>query len=141
MPLSQKVIEISSRQPLQILDITEQARGFAAASGVRDGLLVVASQHTTMGVVINEKCSHLEKDMIAFLERFVPAQGEYAHNRHAVDGRPNAHSHLLSLVIPGQITVVIAGGELQLGAWQSVFALELDGPRPSRKIHLTVLSA
>ncbi len=141
MPLKQTAITLKSDRPLQIHDVTDSVRRFATESGVRDGLLVIASQHTTMGVVINEKCEHLEKDMTRFLEKLVPAQGDYEHNKAAVDGRPNAHSHLLSLVVPSQVTIVLAEGKLQLGTWQSVFAVELDGPRPARKIHLTVLSA
>lgn len=141
MGLKSHIVNLSSSSPLQIHDISVEVKKFVAASGVCDGQLIVASQHTTMGVVINEKCEHLEKDMVAFLERFVPAQGDYAHNQHAVDGRPNAHSHLLSLMIPSSVTVVVAGGNLQLGTWQSLFAVELDGPRPSRKIHLTLFPA
>lgn len=141
MPLQQKIVSLSSASPLQAIDLTAEVRAFALESKVRDGLVIVASQHTTMGVVINEKCEHLEKDMVRFLEKIAPAKGDYDHNRHAVDGRPNAHSHLLSLVIPSSVTVVVVGGELQLGTWQSVFALELDGPRPARKIYLTVLSS
>jgi secondary thiamine-phosphate synthase enzyme len=141
MPLKQTIITLKSDKPLQIHDLTEAVRQFAVGSGVRDGLLVIASQHTTMGVVINEKCEHLERDMIRFLEKLAPARGDYEHNRHAVDGRPNAHSHLLSLVVPSSVTIVVVGGELQLGSWQSVFAVELDGPRPTRKIHVTAFSS
>jgi secondary thiamine-phosphate synthase enzyme len=139
MRLKQTIITLKSDRSLQIHDLTEAVRRFVAESGVRDGLLVAASQHTTMGVAINEKCEHLEKDMIRFLEKLAPAAGDYEHNRHAVDGRPNAHSHLLSLVIPSSVTIVVSNGELQLGSWQSVFAVELDGPRPSRKIRLTLI--
>jgi secondary thiamine-phosphate synthase enzyme len=138
MPLKQTIVTLKSDRPVQIRDLTNEVRRFVGQSGVRDGLLVAASQHTTMGVVINEKCEHLEKDMIRFLERIAPPKGDYEHNKHAVDGRPNAHSHLLSLVIPSSVTIVVADGELQLGEWQSVFAVELDGPRPARKIHLTL---
>lgn len=141
MPFRQETISLASRQPIQILDISDRVRDFVRSSGVKNGLLVIASQHTTMGIVINEKCEHLEKDMIRFLEKLVPYKGEYEHNRHALDGRPNAHSHLLSLVIPNAATIVVVDEEPQLGTWQSIFAVELDGPRPSRKIHLTALSS
>jgi secondary thiamine-phosphate synthase enzyme len=141
MSLQQKIVSLSSASPLQVIDVTAEVKAFVKEAKVREGIVVVASQHTTMGVVINEKCEHLEKDMVRFLEKIAPAKGDYEHNRHAVDGRPNAHSHLLSLVIPSSVTLVVAAGELQLGTWQSVFTVELDGPRPSRKIHLTAVSA
>lgn len=139
MPLQQKTVSLSSASPLQVIDVTAEVKAFARS--LKDGLLVVASRHTTMGVVVNEKCEHLEKDMLRFLEKIAPAKGEYEHNKHAVDGRPNAHSHLLSLVIPSSVTLVVAGGELQLGTWQSVFAVELDGPRPARQLTLTAVTA
>jgi len=141
MSLKRSIIELASALPLQIHDISGQTKDFVSGSGLKDGLLVVASQHTTMGVVINERCEHLEKDMIRFLEKIAPAKGDYQHNLHAVDGRPNTHSHLLSLVIPSSVTVVVSGGRLELGSWQSLFAVELDGPRPSRKIQLTLIPA
>ncbi|HEX5036419.1 MAG TPA: secondary thiamine-phosphate synthase enzyme YjbQ [bacterium] len=141
MPLQQKTVSLASAAPTQVIDVTAEVKAFARSSKLRDGLLIVASQHTTLGVVINEKCEHLEKDIVRFLEKIAPAKGDYEHNKHAVDGRPNAHSHLLSLVIPSSVTLVVAGGELQLGTWQSVFALELDGPRPARKLTLTAVPA
>lgn len=141
MPLKRKTLNLASRRPIQILDVTEEARAFVADSGVQEGILIAASQHTTMGVVINEKCEHLEKDIVRFLEKLAPAKGDYEHDRHAVDGRPNAHSHLLSLVVPSQVTLIVSAGELELGSWQSLFAVELDGPRPARKIHLTLFPA
>ena len=141
MPLQQKTVSLSSASPLQVIDVTAEVKAFAQSANLKDGLLIVASRHTTMGVVVNEKCEHLEKDMVRFLEKIAPAKGEYEHNKHAVDGRPNAHSHLLWLVIPSSVTLVVAGGELQLGTWQSVFAVELDGPRPARQLTLTAVAA
>src|SRR3989338_1004717 len=99
--------------------------------------------------------------MVDFLVRLVPPDGEYRHNLVAGDGRPNAHSHILSLMVPSQVTLVlhrqnlmvrtvphlqlsrerdvVEDGELDLGSGQSIFAIELDGPRKSREIALTAM--
>ncbi|MFO1518223.1 MAG: secondary thiamine-phosphate synthase enzyme YjbQ [bacterium] len=139
MSFQQHIFSFSSSKPLQILEITGVLREFVESSGVERGLLSVASPHTTVAVMINERCEKLQEDMIDFLGSWIPAQGDYRHNRVAVDGRPNAHSHLLSMAMPSQVSIVVSGGKLDLGQWQSVFAVELDGPRPERKIRLTLI--
>lgn len=50
----------------------------------------------------------------------------------------NAHSHLLSMILGNTLAVPIANGELQLGTWQSIILVELDGPR-ERTVGLQVM--
>jgi secondary thiamine-phosphate synthase enzyme len=77
--------------------------------------------------------------MIRHLEQVVPRDGDYGHNRAAVDDRPNAHAHLLGLFMNASESVPILDGELLLGGWQSIFLVELDGPRDQRQITLHFL--
>jgi secondary thiamine-phosphate synthase enzyme len=138
MVLHRHNLSLKTAQPLEIRDITGEVEAFVQSLETPEGLLVVASPHTTLGVAVNERCEELQKDMIEFLKRLAPAGEPYRHNRVAVDGRPNAHSHLLSLLIPSQVSLVVAEGRIQKGEWQSIFAIELDGPRAERKIELTL---
>lgn len=139
MKFQQYTLALASREPIQILDVTEQVRSYAASSGVKNGLMTIASHHTTLGVAINERCEHLQKDMVDFLRKIARPGKGYRHDRVASDGRPNTHSHLLSLFIPNQVGLVLKDGTLQLGTWQSLFAVELDGPRAQRRVHVTVM--
>jgi thiamine phosphate synthase YjbQ (UPF0047 family) len=41
----------------------------------------------------------------------------------------NAHSHLLAMLLGSTETVPVEDGALQIGAWQSVLLIDLDGPR------------
>jgi secondary thiamine-phosphate synthase enzyme len=50
----------------------------------------------------------------------------------------NAHSHLLSMILGNSLAVPVAGGVLQLGTWQSIILVELDGPR-TRTVGLQVM--
>ena len=139
MAFVQKKIVLASQDSTQMIDVTEEVKEFVETLGSVSGLLVVASLHTTMGVVINEKCEALEQDIREFLKRLVPPGDGYRHDAIAVDGRPNAHSHLLGLLVPSQVTLVVHEGRLELGTWQFIFAAELDGPRPKRELKLTFL--
>lgn len=50
----------------------------------------------------------------------------------------NAHSHLLAMLLGSSETVPVADGKLQLGQWQSIMLVDLDGPR-DRKLGVTAL--
>lgn len=132
-------IELATAAPIQIVDITAQLRDFVAGSGIADGLLTVSCLHTTARINVNEREEKLERDMLTFLKRFAPRDGDYLHNLDPIDGRDNAHAHLIGLFMNSSETIPIAGGALVLGEWQSVFFIELDGPRPKRGIELQVM--
>jgi secondary thiamine-phosphate synthase enzyme len=129
-------ISLRTSEPLEIIDITAEAAAAVAASGIRNGQLNVMSRHTTAFIAINEKEESLMEDMEAFLKRFVPKDGNYRHNLTSLDGRDNAHAHLLGLFMNASETIPISEGKLLLGEWQSLFFIELDGPREKRNVLL-----
>jgi secondary thiamine-phosphate synthase enzyme len=143
MDLAMKIlrhrIELPTTAPIQIIDVTAQVRDWLAGSGIKDGLLTVSSLHTTARININEREAKLEGDMITFLKRFVPRDGDYGHNLDPIDGRDNAHSHLIGLLMNSSETIPVAAGKMVLGEWQSIFFIELDGPRDRRGIELQLL--
>lgn len=132
-------IELATVEPIQIIDMTEQIRGWVASSGIKDGLLTLISLHTTARVNVNERESELQRDMVTHLKRMVPRDGDYLHNLAPVDGRDNAHAHLLGIFMNSSETIPLSGGELVLGGWQSIFFIELDGPRERRGLELQLL--
>jgi secondary thiamine-phosphate synthase enzyme len=132
-------IEFETVDPIQILDITDRIRNWVAGGDISDGLLTVISAHTTARVNVNEREPQLQRDMVTFLKRLVPRDGDYLHNLAPIDGRDNAHSHLLGLFMNTTETIPVANHELMLGQWQSIFFIELDGPRPRRGLDLQLL--
>ena len=52
----------------------------------------------------------------------------------------NAKSHLKSFLLSSSETIPISNGKLDLGTWQSVFFIELDGPRKDRTVNLTFIN-
>lgn len=133
-----KTVSLRTTAPLQIIDITAEADAAVAASGIANGQLNVMSRHTTAFIAINEKEDSLLEDMETFLKRFVPRDGNYRHNLTSVDGRDNAHSHLIGLFMNASETIPVSEGKLLLGEWQSLFFIELDGPREKRNVLLQI---
>jgi secondary thiamine-phosphate synthase enzyme len=127
---------IETHQPAAFIDVTDRVERLLAASGVRTGLINIQTLHTTTAVVVNEHEPLLLTDMAALLERLAPRDAVYRHDNvslrtvNCVLGeRPNGHSHCQALLLPSSVCLNVAGGRLQLGRWQRVFFVELDGPR------------
>lgn len=134
-------LKVSTAHPVEIIDITDHVRDWVRQSGVRDGLLTVMSPHTTARITLNEREAELQSDMVQFLTSLVPHDGLYGHNRAPVDDRLNAHSHLLGLFINASESIPVVAGDVLIGSWQSIFLVELDGPRAEREVVLHLLSS
>ena len=116
-------VATSRRQ--QVVDVTSQVRQMVKASGVGEGLCVVFVPHTTAGVTVNENYDpDVKHDVLEKLRRLFPK--EEALFRHA---EGNSDSHLMAMVTGSSVTLIVAGGEVQLGRWQGIWFCEYDGPR------------
>jgi len=108
--------------------------------------VVVSGQHTTTAVIINEMEDRLLMDLKRWLSQLAPAGDGWKHDDlHLRPGIPddeprNAHAHLQALLLGNQVIVNVCNGELQLGQYQDVLLVELDGPR-QRNVSLQWLSA
>jgi secondary thiamine-phosphate synthase enzyme len=138
-------IRISTEHPTQFIDLTSDLEAFVAASGIQSGLLNVQSLHTTAAIVVNEYEPLLLTDIAGLLERLAPADAVYRHDNitlrtaNCVLGEPpNGHSHCRALLLGSTAALNVIDGELQLGRWQCVFLVELDGPR-TRDVSLLLL--
>jgi secondary thiamine-phosphate synthase enzyme len=134
-----RTIVLATAEPIQVIDITPRVQALCQEAGIREGMVTLLSPHTTAHVNLNEREEMLQRDMVAFLQGLVPPDRDYLHNREPVDGRANAHAHLMGLLMNASETIPIAGGQLLLGGWQSIFLIELDGPRAERLIRLQFL--
>ena len=121
-------------KPIEIIDITAEVSALLLSSGLERGQVTVISRHTTAFININEKEECLVDDMETYLKRLVPKDGNYRHNLNPIDGRHNAHSHLLGLFMNSSETIPFSEGKLLIGQWQSIFFVELDGPREERSV-------
>lgn len=131
-------ISIDTKAPAEFIDITDVVTRVCEKSGVREGLAVIFTRHTTTAVKINENCPRLVDDMISFLSRIVPDL-QYRHDEGTFDSRRNARGHIQSLFLNTSETVPVSGGRLALGSWQSIFFVELDGPRDKRQVTIKII--
>ncbi|HSP10552.1 MAG TPA: secondary thiamine-phosphate synthase enzyme YjbQ [Candidatus Dormibacteraeota bacterium] len=128
-------IRFESSQATQFIDITSRLREEVQRAGLRDGRIHIQSLHTTVGLAVNENEPLLLRDFETMLERVAPLGAGYEHDDFArridiaVDEPVNGHAHCRQMLLTAFATLLVEHGELVLGRWQSVFAVELDGPR------------
>ena len=137
-------VRLRTERPLQFIDLTELVDERVRRSGVREGVATVQSRHTTAAVLVNENEPLLLHDLRSALERAAPRHLPYRHDdfaqRAAVapDEPANGHAHCQALFLRASETLGVADGRPRLGRWQSIFLVELDGPR-TRTLAVTVL--
>lgn len=135
-----ETIIYKTRERLELINITRDINDVIQRNGLKAGLVIVQSLHTTTAVFINEFQQALVDDMKAFLERLVGRFDYWRHNDPKISecDRKNADSHLKAMVLGHTLSLPVRNGSLALGGWQSVILAELDGPR-ERAIQVQVL--
>ena len=132
MPTETFVISTDCRR--QITDITDQVGESLAAMDIADGLVCISVAHCTCCVYVNENESGLVEDMLSLLDE-IAGRGNWRHDR--IDD--NADAHLCASVVGNSVTLPVRGRRMELGTWQRVMLVELDGPR-SRRVTVTAIA-
>lgn len=140
MVVQSESFEIVTNERLEIRDLTDEVMARVRALPVHEGLLHVFSAHTTCTIVINEMQDALKDDYRTFLGQLASSTHPWRHNDPEVSAcdRGNADAHMRALTMSHSVTLQISGGEVVLGTWQRILAIELDGPR-TRTLRLQVM--
>lgn len=121
---------IQSESRTEFIDITEDIN---KKISIKNGIASIFSKHTTSGLTVNENEEGLIKDMKKKIKELVRNES-WKHDK--IDN--NADSHLRGMFLDSSLCIPVKNSELDLGSWQSVFFVELDGPR-TREIKIKTL--
>lgn len=140
-----KSFTLETTKAPEYVDITDEVTRVVSDSEIRNGLVLVFSQHTTAAIVVNENEPFLLEDAPKFLEKLAPQNGTYKHNdlenrtvNMCEDECANGHAHLQHMVLGTSQIVPLQEGKIPFGQWQRIFLVELDRPR-SRTFLVQVL--
>lgn len=124
--------KLNTNKKFQIIDITSKINELTA---IEEGIVNIFSKHSTSAIVVNENEKGLLEDFEFMLENLIDDKYSWQHDR--IDN--NATCHLKSFLLSSSETLPVKNSKLDLGTWQSVFFVELDGPRSSRTVNLTFI--
>lgn len=143
-------------------NVTELAKNTVQNSGIRNGIVVVYSHHTTCCVIIEEVAfdktmtglETLQQDLVEVFEKLIPTfrkDGMYQHPgskalqfgaEHGEDARAchNTDAHLRSSLVGRSETVVIIDGKLDLGEFGNIYFVDFDQTRArTRTVQIQVI--
>jgi secondary thiamine-phosphate synthase enzyme len=120
-------------------DVTADLVWMVTESGVRTGVLTVQMLGSTAAITTIEYESGALADLRDALEQLAPANGDYAHNARWGDG--NGFSHVRSALLKTSLSIPIVDGQLALGTWQQVVAINLDNRRRTRELIAVVVGS
>lgn len=143
MRIERASLTVATTAPFEVHDLTGEVRDRVRVARLQDGLVHIAARHTTAAITVNEFDPALPQDLKRWLADLAPAGRGWAHDALArsIPGEPeNTPAHLKAMLLGWSQTVAVVGGALQLGTWQRILLIELDGPR-TRTVDLTLLGA
>jgi secondary thiamine-phosphate synthase enzyme len=119
-----RVATIGTKGEGDVVDITGLVEETVAESGLKQGMALVFTPHSTAAVVTLENEPGLREDLGRAMERNFPKKMEYQHHLRWGDG--NGHSHVRSTFLGASVSLPFDGGRLERGRWQQVVLLEMD---------------
>lgn len=130
-----ELVAFETKTQIEFVDVTDRVQEVIDRSGIREGQVLVYSQHSTLSVIINHNEPMLLQDFMRILYRLVPVDEQYSHDLFEIrrdsvsDGRSNGHSHCKAFLLGSSETIPVEKGKLFLGSRQNIFAVEFDGSR------------
>ncbi|MGH2895148.1 MAG: secondary thiamine-phosphate synthase enzyme YjbQ [Solirubrobacteraceae bacterium] len=121
----------------QIVDLTEGVTRIVATSGVDRGLVTVFGIGATVAVTTMEHEPGGVADLQRLLDRLIPADGDYEHNR--LNHDTNSHAHLRAAIIGPSETIPVLDGRPALGTWQQIVLIDFDDRARERTVSVQVL--
>lgn len=117
-------------------NVTSEIEALVARSGIRTGIACLQLVGSTGAVTTIEYEPGALADLRRAVESLAPADGDYAHNERWHDG--NGFSHVRSALLKTGLAIPVIDGQLQLGTWQQIVALNMDN-RDRRRTLVAVI--
>lgn len=130
------MITVQTRGIGHFVEITAEVGAAVERSGVREGIALVRSRHTTAAITCNEPDPRLHVDMKDAVYATFPTSRNY---RHIEEGAENAVAHLATALLFGESTwVPVRRGRVDVGTWQHLYLVELYEGR-LRQVDVAIL--
>ena len=138
MPTHSGELRLSTRGDGDVIDITADVQRVVGAAPSAEGVATAFVRGSTAAISTMEFEPGGVADLRAMLDRLIPAEGDYEHNR--LNHDTNSHAHQRASLIGASEQVPVLGGRLALGTWQQLVLIELDDRPREREVHVQIAS-
>ncbi|MFL5906106.1 MAG: secondary thiamine-phosphate synthase enzyme YjbQ [Solirubrobacterales bacterium] len=131
-------LQLSTQGDSDIIDITAEVQRVVAEGPVGDGVVTAFVRGSTAAITTMEFEPGGVSDLRDLLDRLVPVQGDYEHNR--LNHDTNSHAHQRATLIGSSEQVPVIDGRLLLGTWQQLVLIDFDDRPRDRTVIVQVVS-
>jgi secondary thiamine-phosphate synthase enzyme len=131
-------LHLSTEGDSDIVDITEGVQRLVDTTGTGEGQAIAFVRGSTAAITTMEFEPGGVQDLKEMLERLIPTEGDYAHNR--LNHDTNSHAHQRASVVGAAETVPVLDGRLALGTWQQLVLIDFDDRPRNRTVVVQVVS-
>ena len=132
MKVITKTAEISTHGETDIVDITGLVEEHLTQSKIQRGAIILFVPGSTGALTTIEYESGVIQDFRDAIERLVPRDLTYAHDRRWGDG--NGYSHVRAALLGPSLYIPVVEGRLGLGTWQQVVIINFDNRARRRRL-------
>lgn len=118
-------------------DITPKLERLIKRAGIENGSLCATMVGSTGSLTTIEYEPGVVEDLKQAINRLAPPGLEYEHEKAWHDG--NGHSHVQAALMGPSIALPIRKGQLKLGTWQQVVAINHDNRARTRSVEVTIM--
>jgi secondary thiamine-phosphate synthase enzyme len=129
-------LRLSTEGDSDVTDITAGVQRVVDAAGIAEGQALAFVRGSTAAITTMEYEPGGVHDLQEMVERLIPAQGDYEHNRLNHDS--NSHAHQRASVIGPSLSVPVLDGRLAVGTWQQVVLIDFDDRPRERTVVIQV---
>lgn len=120
-----------------IIDITDDLQEFISKSNVKEGLITAFIPGSTGAITTIEYEPGLLTDLPEFLEKIIPQNRSYHHDK--TWGDANGFSHLRASLLGPSLSVPIKNGQMIRGTWQQIIFIDFDNRPRKRDIFIQII--
>ncbi len=124
MVVDSHTLSIRTGREGEVVDITDHVQELVNGSKLSDGIAFLFVPGSTAALTTIEYEPGLVSDFPAALDRLVPKNILYEHEKRWHDG--NGHSHVKAALLGPDIAVPFQKRKLLPGTWQQIVFVELD---------------
>jgi secondary thiamine-phosphate synthase enzyme len=137
MKVHTSTIQVKTGGETDIIDITERVEEKVISTQVTDGSLLLFIPGSTAALTTIEAESGVMNDLRKAIERIVPRNIPYEHDRRWGDG--NGYAHVQAALVGPSLTIPIVNRHLLLGTWQQIVLLDFDNRPRNREIVIQIM--
>ena len=137
MSLHTGELRLSTDGDSDVVDLTGGVQRVVDGAGIGEGQALAFVRGSTAAITTMEYEPGGVHDLRELLDRLIPTEGDYEHNRLNHDS--NSHAHQRASVIGPSEVVPIVDGRLALGTWQQLVLIDFDDRPRQRTVLVQVL--